>query len=560
MTAQASRFWTPAPFGDAAPARRALPTRALVGLLVVLGALGSFSPEIAVTLHYLWLQDVPVATLLIVLMVAPFSPVGLSRIARLPLPSVALGRRHLVAAVLGTVLVGALGHHALFAGYALSPDEQRVLMDAHVFASGALTAPAPVTDAPLETIRPSLMRVSEDGDRWISVYLPGNAALHALGLKAGAPWLVAPVLAGLALFATVGCARQLWPEDRLAGPVAGVFLLTSVQFLATAMTPFAMTAHLAFNMIWLWLFLKNRPWSHAGAVVLGLFALGLHQYVFHALFAGPILALLLWRRRWGIAALYAGAYAAGLLFWLAYPGLVIDEGPSGIQGGFFEHLFSLLAEGWRLAPTMMAANLLRLVTWQNAVWLPFAALGLVAIAQGRRAEEVALIAAFVALPVVAAAVLPNQGMGWGYRYMHGLLGLGALFAARGYRALSARLPAARILAVGTIATLVLSSPYLLATASQMTRAFAAADRAVTALGPGAVVIEAKGLLGSLVRNGPGAEEQIRLRSTALSEDHPCAAPPESVDDVTHSSLLGGAPLAWRCPSVLAEAAFQGGTR
>jgi hypothetical protein len=39
-----------------------------------------------------------------------------------------------------------------------------------------------------------------------------------------------------------------------------------------SMTPYAMSAHLALNLVWLWLFLRNTAASHAGAIAVGFLA------------------------------------------------------------------------------------------------------------------------------------------------------------------------------------------------------------------------------------------------------------------------------------------------
>ena len=71
-----------------------------------------------------------------------------------------------------------------------------------------------------------------------------------------------------------------------------------------------MSAHLAFNLIWLWCFLRGDRKGDAGAIIAGFIATGLHQLLFHPLFVAPFLAHL-WltgeRRR---AIVYAFAYLA----------------------------------------------------------------------------------------------------------------------------------------------------------------------------------------------------------------------------------------------------------
>jgi hypothetical protein len=76
-------------------------------------------------------------------------------------------------------------------------------------------------------------------------------------------------------------------------------------------------------------------------------------------------------------------------------------------------------------------NLLRLIAWQNLLLLPLCALAWRAI---REDEGLASqLAAGIALTLLAMFVLsPFQGHGWGFRYLHGLLGSFCLLAAYGW--------------------------------------------------------------------------------------------------------------------------------
>src|SRR3546814_16755822 len=81
------------------------------------------------------------------------------------------------------------------------------------------------------------------------------------------------------------------------------------------MTAYALPAHLTITLCWLWFVLRRRWWADAAALTLGFFAVGLHQFHYHPLFAAPILFLLLLRKAWGRAAFYALGYLAIGLFW-----------------------------------------------------------------------------------------------------------------------------------------------------------------------------------------------------------------------------------------------------
>ena len=80
---------------------------------------------------------------------------------------------------------------------------------------------------------------------------------------------------------------------------------------------------------------------------------------------------------------------------------------------------------------LMALNLLRFLAWQSPLMLPLALVGLV-ICRKRRGILVSLALGIALTLAVVLVVMPFQGHGWGYRYLHGLLGSIALLAAQGW--------------------------------------------------------------------------------------------------------------------------------
>jgi hypothetical protein len=241
------------------------------------------------------------------------------------------------------------------------------------------------------------------------------------------------------------------------------------------MTAYAMTAHLAFNLVWLWLFLSGgrlEPFplgvkqaertrtaptqyagvlpdrqndsilagsaaSHAGAILVGFLATGLHQFVFHPLFAAPFIAELLFARRWRLALTYIAAYGLICGFWIGYGrfafALLGQAGaPAAMGTAAAADLASRVTVLWKTvepaAPRVMDANLIRFVTWQSLLTAPLAGLGIVAAVRTGGAVRALLLG--LALTAIAMFVLiPHQGHGWGYRYLHGLLGSTCLLAA-----------------------------------------------------------------------------------------------------------------------------------
>src|SRR5205085_4993643 len=123
------------------------------------------------------------------------------------------------------------------------------------------------------------------------------------------------------------------PERPQAALLGAVLLATSTQLLVTAMTPYSMTAHLALNMAWLWLFMRGDRKSDLAALGVAFVACGLHQVVFHPLFAAAFILELWLARRWGRALKFTLAYSAIGLFWLFYWKLALPGGPAAAAGG-----------------------------------------------------------------------------------------------------------------------------------------------------------------------------------------------------------------------------------
>ncbi len=344
-------------------------------------------------------------------------------------------------AALACALVAWAGTFVVFDNYALSMDEFMANFDAAVLSHGQLMAPvAAPWRAFLDALQPTFVTVAPGDAAWSSQYLPVNAGLRALGVLAGAPSLVSPLLAAVSVMAIFGVARRLWPARPDLAVAAAALLATSGQFLVTAMTPYAMTAHLAFNLVWLWLFLRGGRLGHIGAILVAFLATGLHQFVFHPLFAAPFIAELLFARRWRLALTYIAAYGLICGFWIGYWRFAFAflghtgaaTGPAAMGTAAATDLASRITALWKAVdPTalrIMDANLIRFVTWQSLLTAPLALLGVVAAVRTGGAVRALLLG--LVLTVIAMFVLiPHQGHGWGYRYLHGLLGSTCLLAA-----------------------------------------------------------------------------------------------------------------------------------
>lgn len=147
-------------------------------------------------------------------------------------------------------------------------DSVAYLFQAKTFALGKLSVPLPPVPAAFE----HEFVFMRDG-LWYSKYPPGHAAVLALGVLVGAPWLVAPVAAGLTLLLTFLFGREVYgPAPAL---LAQALLVTSPFFLLMSGTMMSHPTGLLFAMLFLWqLVLAERRDSSWSALVAG-FALGM---------------------------------------------------------------------------------------------------------------------------------------------------------------------------------------------------------------------------------------------------------------------------------------------
>jgi hypothetical protein len=170
----------------------------------------------------------------------------------------------LLIALLG-VVYAVLARWAL-RGFPYSGDEYACFLQAEIFARGLLHTPAPA--------HAELLRVDHVVmDAWVRAkYAPGTSALLALGIRAGAPWLVTPIEAVIALVA-------LWRTTLAhlgsrAALMSIVVMGLSPLFSYQAATFFGHTATtmwlaLAFAATSLWWRTGSSAWSVLGGVAVG---------------------------------------------------------------------------------------------------------------------------------------------------------------------------------------------------------------------------------------------------------------------------------------------------
>jgi hypothetical protein len=458
---------------------------------------------------------VAVATAIVLLMLRSI-PASWAPVDRLAALGARLTPRPVVVtAAAFAAVVGVAGWFLVMRGYPLSTDEFMAGFDAGIFRMGRLFATVPAEWGALRfPIQPQFVLLAQDGASWSSSYLPVNAMALALFDRLGSQALAGAFWALVTVAAVWSLARRFWPERPAAHIVAVVLLVTGAQFLFGGMTRYAMSAHLALNMVWLWLFLRNTRLSHMGAVVVAFAACGLHQVVFHPLFAGPFLLELLLARRWGRAAFYALAYAFIGLFWISYWNMVMPIAAGQATGTGLEVWIVKAKDALdnfnATSMGMMAKNLLRFLTWQNPL-LP--ALAVVAAIPAWKLGNPfrPMVLGLIGMLAVVFAIMPYQGHGWGYRYLHGYLGTMALLAALGWmRASDAMTPERRRAAgvgfavVAAFCVLVLL-PWRAVQAGGFIRPWVEAERAIQgAKDVDVVIVDATGMwfAADLVRNDP----------------------------------------------------------
>ena len=209
-------------------------------------------------------------------------------------------------------------------------DEHANLFQAKVFATGRLWAPGP--SQPGAFFVPFVL--DWEGKRF-SKYPPGYSLVLALGVLAGRPWLVNPLLGALALVATFALGREICgfsarrePEIEQTVLLAAILGATSPMFLGLSSALLSHALNLLLLTIFAWAYLRStlRPSHSTLYALLAGIALG------WAMLTRPLTALAytapfgLWavwqlaRRRVRLQPLVITAVAAGAIaaLWLVY--------------------------------------------------------------------------------------------------------------------------------------------------------------------------------------------------------------------------------------------------
>lgn len=520
----------------AAEPLRAAMQRACLILLALLLACGAYLAAISFAggsapffaAHYLRSQDMLVAAVFALFwMMAP--KLDLARLGLARLAPTASGLRVPLLLALAAVLVCAGGVWLVFGGYGFAIDEHWARSDATVIGTGAGMVRIPEAWRDYAgALQPRFARITPDG-WWASEYLPVNAALQYLGGT-----LASPLLVGVAVIAAADIARRLLPEAPAAPLVCAVLMVTSSQMLVTGMTPFAMSGHLAFNLVWLWLFLQSDWRAQLAAMVAAMLAIGLHQAVYFPLYAAPFLLEAFLTGRRSAAVVQGAAIGAAFVFWSAWdsvlytmlgaqPVIVTETGTGTGTGLLFTRAIWLVTQFTPSNIGLMAINLVRFITWQNVLVLPLVLVAAAGVIR-RPGPWRAMLAALVLTSGAVMVLLADQGHGWGYRYLHGHLGSICLLATYGWYRLPPVLresTGARALFGAGVALSLLLVPLRAWQAASFVAPYARADAVLAAIDADVVLIDAPqhSFALDLVRNDPLLRNRPkRMFAASLSDE------------------------------------------
>jgi hypothetical protein len=462
---------------------------------------------------------------------------GRALIERLSSPSAGA-----VAAVAAAAFAVALAtwygvHHSVL----LTMDEFTSDFQARILARGQLEAQLPAAWQPhMDAMAPVFTAYQGLGGGWLSQYLPGYALMRTPFLMAGLDAALNPLLTALSVVLLVAIARRLWPDEGMRPWLALAFFVTSSELLMTSGTGYSMPAHLALNLLWVWLYQRGDGRSWWFALAFGVLALGLHNPIPHALFVAPFLIRLLRERRWDRLVPAVLVYAVGSALWLAWLRMANPWARPNGAG-----LLTMFAWPNMLAVWLQSVNLSLLFTWHAPL---FGALAFIGIVQARRLDPVLRdLASGVLLTLAFYFFFPlTQGHGWGYRYAYQVLGSLALLAAAGAPTLLSAVGARRaqlLLAASFVLALGVQVPLRFRQSERFIRPYAAAYRHLSSRQADVVLVHGDSIWygRDLIRNDPFLEGQpVVLATWMLTQEGLAAieaAHPGRVVEVANAELL-----------------------
>jgi 4-amino-4-deoxy-L-arabinose transferase-like glycosyltransferase len=307
-------------------------------------------------------------------------------------------------------------------------DEVAYLFQARTMALGRLTVPTPATPQAFWT--PFVL--DYQGHRF-GKYPPGWPGILAVGVLAGTPWLVNPLLAALSIYLIYRLGQTLY--DERAGLLAAALGLTSPLFLVLSGSFLSHLASLVwlllFSLWFLWTVQGRSPWFALGAgLALGLAFLtrSLTAVAYAAPFVLCSLAQVIRRRpywpRTLLIAAAGGAVAALLpayqwavtgdawlnpyLLWWPYDRIGFGPDIGAMPGGHS------IQYAWINLKQDLSRTATDLLGWPALSWIPLV-LGLAL--RPRRARDWSLLAPFTCLVIAYLFYwIGSPARLWGPRY------------------------------------------------------------------------------------------------------------------------------------------------
>lgn len=337
------------------------------------------------------------------------------------------------------VVVGvlALASYFVYQQWPVTMDEYSPWFQAHVFASGAVSAkyPLDVLNHLFEkSYHSNFFVINWDAGLAVSRYWPGFALLLAPFALVGVPWLCNPILIGLSIVALQRLVVRLGLTPQQQG-WAILLAVASPAFTLNGMSFYSMPAHLLFNTLYVLCLVRPDPRRLFLAGLIGGYALWLHNPLPHLAFALPWVAWLaffgedrLRRTAW----LLAGYVPFSLLLGLGWMMVTRDISHIPQAGAVIDAAVPVAAGPWLLWQTLVGHS--RIFAWPDSHILAFRLGGFIklwlwavpllvtlAIVGIKRTHDapMRLLAASALTVFFAYFFIPfSQGHGWGYRYFH----------------------------------------------------------------------------------------------------------------------------------------------
>ena len=328
-------------------------------------------------------------------------------------------------------LVLAVSSRVVYQGFPLAMDEYAPLLQARVFASGAITATYPpelLDRMVVPGFQGMFILVNHETGQAASAYWPGLALVMTPFALFGGEWLLNPLLGALGLWLIGDLSRQATNHHQARG-WAMLAAVACPQYTVNAISYYAMTGLLTLNLLYLWLLFRPGYRSAFLAGVVGSLALVMHNPVPHTLVAVPCVIWLLFQsaQRARLPALIAGYVPLSALLCLGWPLLMnaIGMQPPGVSpdDADFVSLWAARIQSIFALPSLGVLWLRSYAAWKALIWTGPILLLIALLLRSRSPILKLLLAAFVLTFAFYFFFPADQGHGWGYRYIHPVWGL-----------------------------------------------------------------------------------------------------------------------------------------